>query len=146
MIWLESVFRAFSKDGIQKFLKHSCVPPIDKSFCKADDIHVPDPDGIDGDGDGGDGGGNKKASRVMRQHAKTMMYKKGRMQKRCIVKYHEVDLIHKFRHISKVMGMYPGKVPKYIIKQQRRNIRTKRKQENVSKEEFEKKIHIYPTW
>lgn len=33
-MWLESVFRAFSKDGIVRFLKHSCVPSNHRSFCR----------------------------------------------------------------------------------------------------------------
>eukprot|EP00529_Nitzschia_sp_RCC80_P036636 CAMPEP_0113439586 /NCGR_PEP_ID=MMETSP0014_2-20120614/115_1 /TAXON_ID=2857 /ORGANISM="Nitzschia sp." /LENGTH=195 /DNA_ID=CAMNT_0000330347 /DNA_START=218 /DNA_END=806 /DNA_ORIENTATION=+ /assembly_acc=CAM_ASM_000159 len=33
MVWLESVFRGFTKDGLQTFLQHSCVPSTHESFC-----------------------------------------------------------------------------------------------------------------
>lgn len=33
-VWLESVFRSFSKEGLTKYLSHSCVPSDHQSFCR----------------------------------------------------------------------------------------------------------------
>jgi hypothetical protein len=37
LVWLESVYRGFSSVGIDKFIRHSCVPSHHESFCRQPD-------------------------------------------------------------------------------------------------------------